>query len=163
MHVCSNQQCCRSALEEHMLSAHWTGGSTATLNYSLPEIAGGDKLFVTIDLELMFLMCILQRWALLSGSMAWPCSGGSTCSASLWLGWVHWHCSKAAQAQLPTNFRLEGHRWPVACCRLCGMCTATWLAFPSTFSTHRNFCLWCPTCDFPFSLSSSFLSSTLNR
>lgn len=39
---------------------------------------------------------------------------GSTCSACLWLGWVHWHCSKAAQAQLPTNLRLEGHRWPVS-------------------------------------------------
>lgn len=118
MHVCSNQQCCRSTLEEHTLSAHRSGGSTGTGNHSLPEIAGGDDAFVNIGLELTFLVCIYFRWALFSGSTAWLCSEHPR-SVCQWLSWVHWCCPKADQAQaaykshLPLQQMWEGHRWHV--------------------------------------------------
>lgn len=118
MHVCSNQQRYRSALEEHILWARWSGGSTGTRNCRLPEIAGGDDVFVNIGLELTFPVCVYFRWALFSGIIAWLCSEHPR-SVRQWLSWVYWRCSKAAQAQaayrshLPLQQMLECHRWPV--------------------------------------------------
>lgn len=140
MHVCSNQQCCRSALEEHTLSAHRSGGSTGTRDSSLPEIAGGDDLFVNIGLELTFLVCICFRWALFSGSMAWLCSEHPR-SVCQWLSWVHWRLFQGSPSsgclQIPPAFAADVGRSQVTCNPI-----FSFLILPQFFSAHVKLFAW---------------------